>query len=230
MHPHPHAGEAVEGLRRGGAVEHRREGGPRPLSGLGVHHRVAAVQGPLRRHLQGLHGPEQPLRVGLGGGDLLPAHREPEPAQGALPLQHPPEHVRALGGHDGGGHPRPVQGSEQLGRPGEEPGGGGLQLVGRLHEQGPEAGLMLRVIVPGEHGVPVLQGVAHRPAHRLPVRLGPSEGGQPVAVALHDGEGGVPQGVVKIEDHGLIVHKSASRSCEMFSPQHTTKARAIQHR
>ena len=181
--------------------------GPGVFRRPGVQHRVPAEQGVPGFHPQPVQGGQQSLRIGLVARHVSAADDQIHRVRQTEALQNDLDGVPPLGADDGRFDPLGLQPPEQLRRAGEEDGLPPLALHRHLGEQSPEPGLVVRVKVPGEHGVGVLQQIADGGAHRLPLRGGPAQAGKPVDEAGHDGVGAVPQGVVKIEayrfEHGV---------------------------
>ncbi len=173
------------------------------------------------------------IQGGVGGKAVF--HQLQPPLVG----QDLPDGVPRLGGHDGRGHPRPLQRREQLRRSGQQPCPLNHQLpvlplgvdphgVGK---QAVKFRLTGRVAVPGEEGVAVLQLHTYGGAHLLHRGLVQSQRPEPQTVALGDGGGGISQRVVKIEKYPLIVHGMTSvsqiRPANASGHPHHTTARPV---
>ena len=201
------AGIRREGGSGRGAVENRAEMGSGALGGLCVENGVSAIEHLIRRQVQSGHGGQDPLRVGLGPGDLVAAGNGAEQTDHVQVLQHSAQRGAFFAAdHAGGDAPFP-QGFQQRPCAGEKLRGGDLERVGLFHvipaEQGPLAG----VAVSGEKGVAVFQNIAHRCPDRLPVRFGQSHPGKGILEAGHDRLGGVPERIIKIKKYRLKFHE-----------------------
>ena len=133
--------------------------------------------------------------------DKVQAVPQPQPVHDVL------DGLPRLGADDAQPDAPGPQPPEQLRRPREQE--GLLPLAGLCHlqKEGPELGLALRVPVPGEHGICILQQIADGAPHRLPVGDGVSQPLKAILKARHDGVSGVPQGVIKVKaNRGIVFH------------------------
>src|SRR5699024_9392360 len=117
-----------------------------------------------------------------------------------------------LGADDAQADAPAAEAPEQLRRPGKQSGLLPLAGLGHLQEVGPELGLVVRVPIPGEELIGVLQQVADGAPHRLPVGDGLPQPGKAVLEARHNGVGGVSQGVVKIKTDSAVCFHMVSYS------------------
>ena len=120
--------------------------------------------------------------------------------------QHRLQGIRILCTHHCQGGPSPLQGLQQLPDARKKLHRAlGLQIPGYGMKELVKALLSRLGAVPGELGVGILNPQPHGLAHRLPVRLRETHGGQGMADSGIDRLSGIPQRVIKIENNCLIV-------------------------
>ena len=181
-----------------------------PPGGLPVDDGVAAEQNLVGFQPQGGEGGQKPLRVRLGGGNLVAAQNGGQQGSNAPGLRYVADGGGLLGADNAGGNTTALQGGEQLQRTGKQPGDGHMHGACFLGVELPELCPAGGVGLAGEKGELILQNHADGGADGFLRGLGQAHPPKGVPEPGHNGLGAVGQGVVEIKKDSFEVHRSES--------------------